>query len=416
MNIYQLLLTILLSTCSTICLSEANIFQLSERSEKYNIHYLYHQNFTEALIKDTIVYLKKNLPESFVIELGGLKNGQKTIFVYNDYHELLITKRSNRYIIGGKTMGVSTIDDHKLSLYFVHGKVIVYADEKKLGYISLRFNHHKRIGVKCSKKGNLSNKFLCCYELCKFKEMNYGQRLDAGILPRATGILSSQGIEEPYSLILPKDTICESPRSIRFEYRFEDSKKEGKTKTQKGRSEISGVHSSSLMGKWIIEFDLLIPQKTIDDNKYYEIITQLHEGSMDAISPAFCILVQKGELCCRLRGDSIPIGQWKKRNKPTNGQYMKSLGYLEKNKWHHIKIFIREAYQRSMNPLTVIWVDSMKVFESNHPNCYNYEPRRKGMYNYIKFGIYKPAWIGLKECLEGTSKRIYYFDNYKVRY
>ena len=416
MNISKITLAILLSVCSAVCLSAEKVFLLSGHSEEYNLHYLYHQNFPKSFIKDTIIYINKELPESFVIELGGLKNGQKSILVYNDNHELLITKRSDRYIIGGKWMRVSTKDNHKLSLYFVNGKVIAYADEKNLGYISLRFNHYKRIGVKCSKNGSLSNKYLCCYEPCEFKEMNYGQRLDSGILPRVTGILTSQGVGEPYSLTFPKDTICNSPRSIRFEYRFEDSKKEGKTKTQRGRSEIAGVSSSSLMGKWIIEFDFLVPHETDDDSLRYDMITQLHDHSTEALSPAFCLLMKSGELSCRLRGDSIPVEQWKKRNKPASGTHILPLGYLKKDTWHHVKVYLKLAYQRSMNPQTIIWLDSKKVLESNLPNCYNYTPKKAGMYDYIKFGIYKSSWLGLKQKPEGSDRRIYYFDNFKVKY
>ena len=416
MNYSHIILALILSFYSIGCLSKDKETLLSERSEEYNLHYLYHQNFSQSFMKDTIVYIDKELPNSFVIELGGLKNGQKSVLVYNDNQELLITKNNGRYIIDGNTMDLPTNNDYKLSLYVISGKVFIYADEKKIGDLSHNIDPSKRIGVKFVKNDSLSYDYLCCYELCEFKEIDYGKQLDTGVLTRTPKLLSSQGVSEIYSLTLPQDITCNSPRSIRFEYRFEDSKKEGKTKTQKGRSEISGVQSSSIMGKWIIEFDFLIPQETSDDYKYKEIITQLHEGSMDAISPAFCIGMWKGKLYCRLRGDSIPIGQWEKRNKPINGTYIKRLGYLEKNKWHHIKIFIREAYQRSMNPLTVIWVDSVKVFESNHPNCYNYEPRRKDLYNYIKFGIYKSSWLKLKACRTETARRIYYFDNYKVKY
>lgn len=416
MNTLQvIILSFLLSLYSVFCLTKDKEFLLYERSEEYNLHYLYHQNFSQSFMKDTIIYINKELPNTFVIELGGLKNGQKSVLIYNDNQELLITKNNGRYIIDGNTMDLSANNIYKLSLYVISGKVFIYADEKKIGGLSLNINPSKRIGVKWLKDGSLSYDYLCCYEPCDFKEIDYGKLLDNGVLTKNIG-LSSQGVGETYSLTFPQDIVCNSPRSIRFEYRFEDSKKEGKTKTQKGRSEISGVQSSSLMGKWIIEFDFLIPKETNDDQDNKEIITQLHEGSMDAISPAFSLGMWKGELYCRLRGDSIPIGQWEKKNVPVNGSPITSLGRITKGEWHHIKIFLREAYQRSLNPLTIIWIDSTKVFESRHPNSYNYTPKKAERYDYIKFGIYKSAWIGLKECSEGISKRIYYFDNYKVRY
>ena len=89
---------------------------------------------------------------------------------------------------------------------------------------------------------------------------------------------------------------------------------------------------------------------------------------------------------------------------------------MKKDTWHHVKIYLKLAYQRSMMPQTIVWVDSKKVLESNLPNCYNYTPKKAGVYDYIKFGIYKSSWLGLKQKPEGTDRRIYYFDNYKVKY
>ena len=171
-----------------------------------------------------------------------------------------------------------------------------------------------------------------------------------------------------------------------------------------------------MMGKWVIEFDFYVPKETADDSQRYDIITQLHDYSKQALSPAFCIGMKGGELFCRLRGDSIPVEQWKKQNEPVSGTHITTLGYLTKDTWHHVKIFLKLSFQRSMNPLTVIWLDSEKVFESDLPNCYNYEPKNPGVYDYIKFGIYKSSWLGLAQKPVDTDRRIYYFDNYKVKY
>ncbi len=412
---FTILILMIFALFPLLAHSEEKEYLLSGSSEEYNIRYLYHQIFPSPIKKDTIVFIDKELPKSFVIELKGLKDGEKTVLIYNDNQELTISRKNSVYYIDNLTMEKSLGTSTKLSLYFVNGKLVIYNDDERIGTQELYVNPQKRIGVNLQKDGSSTCRYLGCYELCDFKEMDYGKILDTGIFRKAKG-LSSQGVDKDYSLRLPQDTVCNSPHSTRFEYRFEDSKMDGKSKAQRGRSEISGVHSSSLMGKWIIEFDLLVPKETNDDHMFKECITQIHEGSMDAISPAFSIGMWKGELYCRLRGDSIPIGQWEKRNAPVNGSPITSLGRITKGEWHHIKIFLREAYQRSMNPLTVIWVDSVKVFESNHPNCYNYEPRRKALYNYIKFGIYKSAWLRLKACREETVRRIYYFDNYKVRY
>ena len=306
--------------------------------------------------------------------------------------------------------------DTKLSLHFINDKVEFYVDDTFVGYLNLKFDHLRKIGIRWSKKGLYHYNYLNCYKLCEFKEKDYGSLLEADIHGTGSKKVTSQNVGEEYSLTFPNSITCHSQQSIRFEYRFDDSKREDKTKTQRGRSEVSGVSSSSLLGKWVIDFDFYTPQENVDDQKYYDIITQLHDNSNVALSPAFCIGMKDGKMFCRLRGDSIPVEQWKQRNVPASGTHITTLGYLKKDTWHHVKIFLKLAYQRSMKPLTVIWLDSQKVFESDHPNCYNYKPKEEGKYDYLKFGIYKSSWLGLKRKPLDTDRRIYYFDNYKVKY
>lgn len=398
------------------CASADTEYKLTGSSDAYNTQYLYHQNFEDPIRQDSTIFIDTKLPEQFVVELGALKEGEKNLLLYDDTKELLITKSNGRYTVNGKRLKDDYLNDTKLSLYFINDKVVLYVNEQLAGDIKLRFDHRKKIGVKWAKDGKYSYDYLNCYQPCEFKTIDYGQLMDGGIWSTRKGKMSQQNVGEDYSLRFAEDLARRSPRSMRFEYRFEDSKKEGKSKTQRGRSEISGVHSSSLMGKWIIEFDLYIPHYTKDDSVNRECITQLHDYSTVALSPAFSIGMRNGELYCRLRGDSIPVEQWEKRNKPASGTHILPLGYMKKDTWHHVKIYLKLAYQRSMMPQTIVWVDSKKVLESNLPNCYNYTPKKAGVYDYIKFGIYKSSWLGLKQKPEGTDRRIYYFDNYKVKY
>ncbi len=403
--------------CFSGCASaEEKQYELAALSEAYNIHYLYHQNFTEPIRQDSMVYIDAKLPAQFVVELGALKEGESSLLIYNNNKELLIAKSNRRYTVNGKRMKNDYLDDTKLSLYFVNNKVVLYVDEKQAVYVKLNFDHRMKIGVKCTKDGRYNYNYLNCYKPCEFKNIDYGQLMDEGVWVTRKGKLLQQNVGEDYSLRLSPDITCLSQYSIRFEYRFEDSKKEGKSKTQRGRSEIAGVSSSSLMGKWVIEFDFFVPHETADDSLRYDMITQLHDHSTQALSPAFSMLMKNGELICRLRGDSIPVEQWEQHNKPAGGTHILPLGYLKKDTWHHVKIYLKLAYQRSMMPQTIVWVDSKKVLETNLPNCYNYMPKKAGAYDYIKFGIYKWSWLGLKRKPQGTDRRIYYFDNYKVKY
>jgi len=243
---------------------------------------------------------------------------------------------------------------------------------------------------------------------------DYGKELEKADDLRDERIrISPHNTGADYSLTFPSDITCNSKKSIRFEYRYEDTMAEGKTSMQRARSEISGVYSRTLMGVWTIEFDLYVPEETVDDNSCFEIITQIHEHSKTAKPPSFCLSVKGGNLYCSVRGDSIPISDWSKKNKAIHHNSEKLL-YLKKDRWYHVKAFVKEGYQYDMSPLTQVWVDSELLFYSQVPNCYNYKPVKKDKYNYIKFGIYKPGWKKVKEP-PSLSRRIYYFDNYVVQ-
>ena len=91
------------------------------------------------------------------------------------------------------------------------------------------------------------------------------------------------------------------------------------------------------------------------------------------------------------------------------------LAVLSKGKWYHVKIYVKEGYQISALPVTKVWIDSKLVLESITPNCYKYNPSVKDSYNYLKFGIYKSPWMK-SNVVPQTDRRIYFFDNYVVRY
>lgn len=256
---------------------------------------------------------------------------------------------------------------------------------------------------------------LCCGFISDHRKIyDYGNELEKIKNLRSGRIrISEHNVGADYSLTFPSDVTCNSKKSIRFEYRFEDTMAEGKSSMQRSRSEISGVYSHTPMGVWTIEFDLYVPEETLDDRECGEIITQIHENSNTPISPSFCLSMKSGYLCCSIRGDSIPVNQWEKVNVPTHRQSKKLL-YIEKNRWYHVKAFIKEGYQYDKSPLTQVWVDGELLFLSHLPNCCKYIPINKNHYNYLKFGIYKPLWKRMKE-KPSIGKRIYYFDNYVVQ-
>ena len=389
-------------------------YNLSTDSEEYNTIYLFHENNLSPKNQNGIQYIPVSLPQSFVVELGSLANGCQSALVYNDNIELIISKYANHYYVDGVLLEGVYVNEKKISLYFVNNKIVFYIDDYKVGERRVYYDYRKKVGIKWSKKEPYSYYFMNCYFPQPFQQMNYGHVFEKDMGTQYAKSVQKQNVGKHYSLTFPTQISNNSLSSIRFEYRFDDSKDVSKSKTARGRSEISGVQAKSPMNKWIIEFDIYVPHTTADDPESTECITQLHEGFSNSTVPAFNIGIDNGFLYCRIRGDSVLR---KKADKiyPLN-TYTKKLCYLKKERWYHIKALVKEGYQSGHIPLTKIWIDNELVFESNRPNCYHYVPSKEGRYNYIKFGIYKSKWLSQKGCNPKTKTRVYYFDNYTVKY
>lgn len=77
---------------------------------------------------------------------------------------------------------------------------------------------------------------------------------------------------------------------------------------------------------------------------------------------------------------------------------------IEKNKWYHFEVFIKERYEEKQHPFMEIKVDDSVVFQSRKANSFN--DRLGGE---LQYGIYKNNWRELT-----TVER--YFDNWRVEY
>lgn len=390
-------------------------FRLSQYSEEYNTHYFYCGN-ADCINTDTTMYVDDKLPEAFVVEMGPLKEGENTAFVYNDEKELIVSNMKGALRIGDKIIGKIKDVDSKILLYFVNGKMIIYLDDVKEKELDFNLDKNKRIGIRLSKDKGYSCRYFNCYEPIAFNVADYGAALEDGMVKNRGGLrMGLHNVGEAYSLTFPSDITRMSKRSIRFEYKFVDSKNEEAGRMKRARSEISGVFANSPKNKWIIEYDLYVPGETADDKQSSEIITQIHEGSKTPTIPPFCLYIKGGCLGCSIRGDSIEVAQWKGIRKPLY-QHSRKLLYLKKNRWYHVKIYLKEGWQLKDMPLTRVWIDDALLFESNCPNCYPYEPENKGKYAYLKFGVYKSRWLTAKKIDQRHQTRTYIFDNFVVKY
>ena len=83
-----------------------------------------------------------------------------------------------------------------------------------------------------------------------------------------------------------------------------------------------------------------------------------------------------------------------------------NIGNVERGKWIHMTVFIREGYIASQHPCVAVWVDGELRLMSRIPNAYN-----TIMGSYFKMGMYKTAWAYTNT---ETTSRIVYYDNINI--
>lgn len=387
-------------------------YTLSSESEDYSMRYFFCSQHS-CFIGDTIT-IDRILPSSFVIELNSLREYEK-VTISHGIKDLTIEKKRNRYYIGRRSCSLLEGTDNLLSLYYVNNKIIIYVDNKELYRKRIALHIGNAIVIKWNKLGSVEgNRFVRCYQPVPFNEYNYGKVLEKELLNGYNPFkIIPENVGADYSLSLSSATTINSLSSLRFEYRFSDSKENEQNKTGKARSEISGIYSNSPISKWIVEFDFFVPLNTKDDPDDFEIITQIHEGCKISTTPSFFLYMLNGTLNYSLRGDSTFIEEWRAESPVYREK--SAIAYVEKDKWHHIKIYLKEGWQYNYHPMTKIWIDNKLLVESKSPNSYCYIPAKQGCYNFVKFGIYKPGWVNRKSCEEEVKKRIYFFDNVIVK-
>lgn len=198
------------------------------------------------------------------------------------------------------------------------------------------------------------------------------------------------------------DTITNNSfKSLRFEQRKVDST--GGTY----RSEISPPYmrryNYNLQTK-ILDYDLYFPSD-YDYDSYQEILWQQHH-TPDSVNPdamypniAFRTYQNKMQICIRSYAR-------KASDADDAPETIYDIGTVEKEKWMHFTVFIREGYLASHNPCVAVWVDGELKLLTRIPNAYNTK-----LGSYLKMGMYKAVWV--TTTTENATRTIYY-DNLKI--
>ena len=153
-------------------------YMLSVHSEDYNTVYLFHKNILTPILNNKIQYIPILLPQSFVVEIGGLVNGDQAVLIYNDNTELKISKKANHYYVDRVILDEMYEVEKKISFYFVNNKILLYIDDNKVFEKRTFYDSRKKVGIKWVQKKSQSNQFLNCYLPLPFQQVNYGEAFE----------------------------------------------------------------------------------------------------------------------------------------------------------------------------------------------------------------------------------------------
>lgn len=204
-----------------------------------------------------------------------------------------------------------------------------------------------------------------------------------------------------YGITFNSEIVNHSLKSIRFEQRKADSM--GGTY----RSEITPPYMRArnypLQTK-VFSFDIYFPDNYNYDSRA-DVLWQMHHTpdnvNPDAMYPNMAFSTNQGHMYI---GTRTYAGKASDASDAPATTF--DIGEVEKEKWIHFDIFMREGYLPQHNPVIAVYKDGKNVVMSKIPNGYN---TTEG--SYLKMGMYKSAWT--TEVTE-NNVRIVYFDNVKI--
>ena len=204
-----------------------------------------------------------------------------------------------------------------------------------------------------------------------------------------------------YGITFDTENVCNSQRSLKFEQRREDS--------------VNGIYRSEITPPYmrqynynlqtkILDYDILFPDSYEYDSTQ-EILWQQH-NTPDGVNPDGMY----PNICFKTKQDKMQIGirsYDRTANSADDAQEtVFDIGNVERGKWIHMTVFIREGYIASQHPCVAVWVDGELRLMSRIPNAYN-----TIMGSYFKMGMYKTAWAYKNT---ETTSRIVYYDNINI--
>lgn len=207
--------------------------------------------------------------------------------------------------------------------------------------------------------------------------------------------------DSSYGITFNSQIVNHSLKSIRFEQRKADSM--GGTY----RSEITPLYMRARnypIQTKIFSFDIYFPDNYNYDSRA-DVLWQMHHTpdnvNPDAMYPNMAFSTNQGHMYIGTRTYADKASDASDAPATTY-----DLGEVEKEKWIHFDIFLREGYLPQHNPVLAVYMDGKNVVLSRNPNGYN---TTEG--SYLKMGMYKSAWT--TEVTE-NNVRIVYFDNVKI--
>ena len=238
---------------------------------------------------------------------------------------------------------------------------------------------------------------------------------------------------EAFSIGAEKNMITASDKhtngskyAIRYELNYHEDWENHKIGYSR-RSEIGAkAPYATPLDSWIYSFDIYFPGRH-DGNEYYEkdLLEELFWQSHDSnagwgLSPHVALYLKDDKI--RLHTLSRAVLRYDKIDVHSSSYFTKSKGIvailtdsidtdsddlqLRKGEWHRFTLYVKEGYNESHLPRTILYIDNIKVADWFHPNAYNCGQNAE----YVQMGIYKWPWA-TDSLHSDVRRRILYYDN-----
>ena len=367
------------------------LFEMSVPDNGFNSEFLF--NFIDNANYETI--LVNNNGTNINFYWRKMKNGEIT-------SQPLISVGLN-----GKSVGIQ-MNAYGMKLYIdgVNISPMGYVlNQTRLNMLrSIKFNKNLQVGIRIRKSQPYMYKYIALFNIVDFAIMNIGSLVDTGTEVNPYFSLAGTG----HATLLTTNT-CYSEKSQEFTLVKNEVTPDPVT-ARKEYADNSRLRINNLR-RYKIAFDMFFPSEYQYD-VVSDLVFQMHDRhnvngkNLETVPPIG--IVTSGLDNTEYLGFILRGCEWTDvENRMTNNDN-ETLMPLERNKWLHVELYVKEGYMPEHRPLTELFIDGKLVYRNHAINAFN-----RAVGTYARYGIYKAAWENesVREACTYDSKTVL-IDNF----